>query len=127
MKIEIVGQDEKLEIPAYDMTIPDELIKTMMLEFSKLLSVREDTSEETKQSIRSTRMLIKSALLMTGDSIRKALNIYGKPSKGDDVIDWYVNNIIDSMVECIVKQVVVLRTEVHDENAFVTEIHTKSI
>lgn len=127
MKIEIATQDEKLDIPVFDITIPDNLIKTMLLEFSKLISIQEDTPEDKKQALRSTRMLVKSALLLTGDSIRSALDIYGKPAKKDDVIEWYVTNIVNSIVECISKQTVVLRTEVQDENAFVTEVHTKSI
>ena len=123
MKIEI----EKLENPVFEVTIPDNLIRAMLLAFSNLIAIEEDTPEDKKQGIRSTRMLIKSALLVTGDSIRSALNIYGKPSKKDDVIEWYATNVVDSIVECIGKQTVVLRTEMQDEDALVTEIHTKSI
>lgn len=125
MKVDI--EDQKLENPVFSITIPDELIHSLLQQVIKLLSIQEDSSEDTKQTIRSTRMLIKSALIVTGDKIRTAIGIYGKPSKGDDVVDWYVTNISNKIVECVSSQEVALRVEVRNEDAIVTEIYTKSI
>lgn len=122
MKLSFTGNDEIASI-----IVTDELIQALLHELIKLISVQEDASEETKQTIRSTRMLIKSALLVTGDKIRTAVGIYGKPAKNDDVIEWYASNISNKIVECVSRQEIVLKVETHNEIAFVTEVCTKSI
>jgi hypothetical protein len=106
--------------------IPAEVIKMFINNMACFLSVRDDMPSEAKQKIRAMRMMIKSALLVTGNDIRQALNIEDKPSKNVDTVDWYSLAIADKISEDAEKNILVFRVE-GDETPIVTQIYTKPI
>jgi hypothetical protein len=111
----------------YPVIIPGCLIRTVLEAFTSLIVIQENTPEDGKQRIRSLRMLLKGGLLAGGDGLRKFFGIYGKPSKKDDVIDWYVANMVNKIVESVDDQDIMLKVETHNEDAIVTQIHTQPV
>lgn len=122
MKLIIENNNESVGI-----IIPDETIKEFLNNLGQCLVIKEDMLDSVKQNIRSIRMMLKSALLVTGDSIRKALEIDDKPTKNIDTVDWYSLAIAEKLAKDAEKHILVFRVEGSNETPIVTEIYTKSI
>lgn len=108
-------------------TIPEDMLADVVHHIARLICVRDDMTDEAKQGIRSIRMLIKSALLLSGDKLRSVVGIDGKPGKKDDVVDWHIAGISNLAVDAIKNVDITFDVGKTDENAFITEIYTKSI
>ena len=108
--------------------IPAETIKLFINQLANFLVINDSMPDNIKQKVRSMRMMFKSALLVTGNDIRQALNITDKPSKNMDTVDWYSLAIADKIAQDAEKHILVFKLEgSNDETPIVTEIYTKSI
>jgi hypothetical protein len=108
--------------------IPADIIKAFINELANFLVVTDNMPDNVKQKVRSMRMMFKSALLVTGNDIRQALNITDKPSKNMDTVDWYSLAIADKIAQDAEKHMLIFKLEgTSDETPIVTQIYTKSI
>jgi hypothetical protein len=108
--------------------IPADIIKAFINELANFLVVTDNMPDNVKQKVRSMRMMFKSALLVTGNDIRQALNITDKPSKNMDTVDWYSLAIADKIAQDAEKHMLIFKLEgTSDETPIVTQIYTKPI
>jgi hypothetical protein len=108
--------------------IPADIIKSFINELANFLVISDNMPDNVKQKVRSMRMMFKSALLVTGNDIRQALNITDKPSKNMDTVDWYSLAIADKIAQDAEKHMLIFKLQgASDETPIVTQIYTKSI
>jgi hypothetical protein len=122
--MKLIAQDENKIV---SLNVPELVIRDILSGLVGYTAISPDMDDETKQGIRSIRMLLKSTLLVAGDCIRKQLSIETKPGKKDDLVDWYINQVVEFIAEKLKDQEFNFKVGSIDENATIAQIHPESL